>query len=205
MAISARLASVYTAMPGVVRSYTRSSQRADFTCPVRVPVPRKDGTFDEVALPVIPNVRVVFPRPRGVVFHYDLEVGEGALLVCSTYSLQEWLRTSQEGSPGDLRTHSISGAVAIVGLHTDADVMTGLVDGFLLGKDGGPPVLFGDTDIKVGSTTASKAAAREGDQVEVQIPPNTVIIAVSGGTLNPAPIVLTGTIQQGSAKVKIAD
>lgn len=55
-------------------------------------------------------------------------------------------------------------------------------------------------------------AARQTDSVEVTIPTNTVVIAVSGGsgspavgTLNPSPITLTGEITSGSDQVRIGD
>ncbi|MCP3886454.1 MAG: hypothetical protein GY700_13490 [Propionibacteriaceae bacterium] len=50
---------------------------------------------------------------------------------------------------------------------------------------------------------ATKEAARKDDTVEVTIPMNTVIVAVAGGTLNPSPITLNGSITSGSAKTKV--
>lgn len=46
-------------------------------------------------------------------------------------------------------------------------------------------------------------AARKTDPVKVTIPAGTVVVAATGATLNPTPIELTGTIQDGSALLKI--
>jgi hypothetical protein len=46
-------------------------------------------------------------------------------------------------------------------------------------------------------------AARRTDTVQVTIPTGAVIVAVSGGTVNPAPITLTGQITTGSLVLKI--
>lgn len=46
-------------------------------------------------------------------------------------------------------------------------------------------------------------AARKTDPVKVTIPSNTVVIAATGATLNPTPIELDGTIQDGSLVLKV--
>lgn len=60
-------------------------------------------------------------------------------------------------------------------------------------------------DVRVGSDSASKGAARNGDAVRVSIPAGTVVTAATGAVLNPAPILLDGTIIEGSATVKVED
>lgn len=75
------------------------------------------------------------------------------------------------------------------------------------GKDGAG---WSPTTLTLGATAAIKVganatleAARRTDGVRVTIPAGTVIVAASGGTLNPSPIVLTGDITGGSAKVQV--
>lgn len=58
-------------------------------------------------------------------------------------------------------------------------------------------------DLLLGDERAALAVARATDPVQVTIPPGVVLVATPGGPApNPAPIPLTGTIQNGSANVK---
>ncbi len=66
--------------------------------------------------------------------------------------------------------------------------------------------------LRIGSSDASKGAARKGDSVKVTIPANTFVISVTGGSgapavgvPNPAPIDVTGTVTSGSGKVSVSD
>lgn len=51
------------------------------------------------------------------------------------------------------------------------------------------------------NAAGKQPVARKTDPVRVTIPPGTVVIAAPGGTVNPTPIELDGTIQDGSSSV----
>lgn len=55
--------------------------------------------------------------------------------------------------------------------------------------------------IKLGAAAAA-AVARQGDSVQVTIPPGTVLIQAQAGVPNPTPISLTGTVTSGAPKSK---
>jgi hypothetical protein len=77
-----------------------------------------------------------------------------------------------------------------------------IITGFA-GKDG---VGFAPVRLELanGADAPAPAAARVGDQVQVTIPIGSFLIAAtSGGTLNPSPVTVTGTVTQGSSKVGI--
>jgi hypothetical protein len=66
---------------------------------------------------------------------------------------------------------------------------------------GGPG--FVPSRLFLGSDSDPAGAARNGDPVRVTIPALSVLIAASGGVLNPTPITLDGTITAGSDIVRI--
>lgn len=83
-----------------------------------------------------------------------------------------------------------------------------------LGKDGtkramatfkpdGTVVIDGDK-IELGAG-ATKAVSRNGDAVQVTIPIGTFLVGASGGVSNAVPVLVDGTIQAGSSKVKAVD
>lgn len=83
-----------------------------------------------------------------------------------------------------------------------------------LGKDGtkraravfkpdGTVVVDGDK-IELGEG-AAKAVSREGDAVRVTVPIGTFLVAATAGVTNVEPVLIDGTIQAGSSKVKAVD
>lgn len=58
---------------------------------------------------------------------------------------------------------------------------------------------------KIEINSNGEKAARKGDRVKVSIPAGSFLIAASGGVLNPAPVDVEGTIQDGSGTVYIGD
>ena len=52
---------------------------------------------------------------------------------------------------------------------------------------------------------AAKAVSREGDAVRVTVPIGTFLVAATDGVTNAVPVLIDGTIQAGSSKVKAVD
>ena len=90
---------------------------------------------------------------------------------------------------------------------TDSNTVLSPPTGDLLAesRDGNAQLDAPTSGKKVLLGAGGAAAAREGDQVKVYIPANTVVVAVSGGAavMNSAPIECDGTITAGSSKVEV--
>lgn len=67
---------------------------------------------------------------------------------------------------------------------------------------GGPG--FVPVALTIGDAGSAKEAARNGDAVKVTIPSGTFLTSADNGTLNPDPVEVDGTIEEGSGLVKIA-
>jgi hypothetical protein len=68
-------------------------------------------------MPIITDVQVLFPGTKKALIQYELNKGDGCLLVFSTQSLEKWIiGTGNEVEAGDLRRFSLTDAFCIPGL-----------------------------------------------------------------------------------------
>lgn len=119
-----RLEDVWTAIPGIVLAYDAVRQVATVQVAIRRVTPNEADEYGPEDVDSVPAVPVLWPRVAGFSYHMSLPVGSSVLLVCCARDIAAWRQTAQVSSPGDLRLHSLSHAVAIPGLVPNRDVMT---------------------------------------------------------------------------------
>lgn len=105
---------LYTALPAIVKSYNSDTQTVSV-------LPALNRKIDDVHIPwvTIPDVPVMFPSAGGGLLSFPINEGDTVLLVFSKNSIDQW--KAGDGSEVDLnsnRSHSVSDAIAIVGLYT---------------------------------------------------------------------------------------
>lgn len=110
------------ALPGVVVSYSESSQTATVRPGVHRLVPSIEDADQDVEeeLPAIPDVPVMWLVGRGIQVKATLQAGDSVLLVCTDRDISAWQRSGSPQPPDDAREHSWSSAVAIPGLVPDS-------------------------------------------------------------------------------------
>jgi hypothetical protein len=113
-AIETRLVDLHSAMPGEVVSFNPSTQMADVQPALKRKFVTSQGTRVE-ALPVIPNVPVVFPRSSNAIVYFPLQKGDSVLLIFSERSIDRWAQNGGVVDPADTRKHSLSDALCIPG------------------------------------------------------------------------------------------
>ena len=120
MAIEERLASVHTAMPARVVKYDPATQRVD----VEPCLKRENAlTGEQVALPVIPNVPLMFPRTKKAWVALPVAVGDYVELIIQERPID---RVMERGGVVDLedpRRFDLTDCVAIPGLFPDGEAM----------------------------------------------------------------------------------
>jgi hypothetical protein len=151
-AMDDRLLDVHTAVPGKVLRYDVATQTADVQ-----PLVRAGG----VALPVLPNCPVAFPRGGGFFLSFPLQVGDFVFVVFPENSIDLWrARSGAEGDPGDQRRHSPTSGVALPCLYPSARALSDAHGANLvLGKDGGTQVHIKSGQVSIGSENASDFVA----------------------------------------------
>lgn len=142
------------ALPATVQSYDASMQTVDVKPLLRDQLENEDGELDELSLPVINAVPVVFPGAGGFRLTFPIAAGDTVLLVFSDRSIDEWQDLGTETTPQDVRRHALSDAIAIPGLHSHTSVWTGAsTSGATLGKDGGPQAVFTASEIELNGSS----------------------------------------------------
>lgn len=188
--LAAQARGMWTALPGVVASYSKDSQRVQVQ-----PVPADvDGE-----LPLLAGVPVIFPGGGGAGITWPIAKGDTGLLVFCSRSIERWLAAGDTGDPQSERHHHVGDAVFIPGLRSSGGALTSVPANDLEIREptGGL--------VKVGQG-ASAFAARQGDGVSIS--PAGLwaawFTAVGAFIGTPPPgSALTGTITGGSAVVKV--
>lgn len=154
--VTQRLADVHTAMPARVEKYDAAKQVADCAPLLQAMVETEAGP-QLAALPVVPNVPVVFPGGGDFRVTFPVKPGDVVLLVFSEASLERW--QSLDGvQSGDGRRHHIADAIAIPGLHSNAKPWQGASTSALtMGHNTGPGVVMTSGEVQLGARDGQAA------------------------------------------------
>lgn len=160
--------STHTAFPGQLQNYDPVKQVADIIPLIRHPVPQPDGSYVQEELPVLPHVRVIFPRSAGFFLAFNLHDGDTVLVICCEGDIAGFT-TGRGPRVRDLTRHSLSHAVAIPGFVPHANALRRLpaLDsqiGMMMGSDAedGPRIVIradGVVEITKGSSVSVKIDA----------------------------------------------
>ena len=159
-----RLGNLHTAMPGRVESYDAAAQTCDVLPQLKRQVPDGEGGYTTEALPVLSGVPVCFPRGGSFFLSFPLAKGDFVLVVFSERATGNWRQKGEASNPGDLRMHSLAGAVAIPGVYPTSGALDD-ADGtnLVLGKDGTAAAQIGITSsgIELGRGTTDKVVTKK--------------------------------------------
>ncbi|HCD8182453.1 TPA: Gp138 family membrane-puncturing spike protein [Enterobacter roggenkampii] len=123
-AFEAQKLSIFTglrvAMPGIIQSFDPST----VTCTVQPAIygqkVGEDGSTGSEAIPILPDVPVVFPRGGGCTLTFPVKPGDECLLVFSDRCIDFWWQNGGVQEAVDPRQHDLSDAFAIVGPQSQA-------------------------------------------------------------------------------------
>jgi hypothetical protein len=110
-----RVAQIWTALPGIVRSYDAAAQTASVQPAVQDFQESEDGERTDRSCPLVTDVPVCWTGGSGQYWHPGLAAGDEVLLVFSTLDPSGWHRSGSVSKAADLRRHHISHAFAIPG------------------------------------------------------------------------------------------
>jgi len=108
------VAKMFIGLPGVIRTYDHTTQKANVQPVIRATL---KGGGRAPAFPVIPCVPVLFPSGGGFSLTWPLKPGDFVQLQFADRSIAEWLTTGQNDvTPSSNRRFALSDAVAIPSL-----------------------------------------------------------------------------------------
>lgn len=199
-AIASALGDVYTAGPGIVQSYDPETQCADILPAVKRALPTTSGDVAYEDLPIIPNVKICFPRGGAFQITWPLAKGDSVLLVCCNYAINAWRvgSNAQTVPPGDLRQHALGSAFAFPNLAIDSAATPNAQasqNAFIIH---GPMVILGDQAATSFVALADKVKA-EFDKVKATFDS---FIPGSGGASFSHPYATPGSVAASQVKAK---
>lgn len=128
--LDAQKLSIFTglrvAMPGIIQSFDPDT----VTCTVQPAIygqkVGEDGKATSEAIPILPDVPVVFPRGGGCTLTFPVKAGDECLLVFSDRCIDFWWQNGGVQEAVDPRQHDLSDAFAIVGPQSQAKKISGI-------------------------------------------------------------------------------
>jgi hypothetical protein len=115
IALDARQASMWTAVPGILTGVDLVSQTVSVRPAIMGRLQNLDGTSQDVQMPLLVDVPVCWPRSQGFALTLPLKVGDEVLVVFSCRCIDSWWQGGGEGGQAELRMHDLSDGFAIPG------------------------------------------------------------------------------------------
>ncbi len=122
LAIAHHQAKVWTSVPGIVQSFDPDMCTAVVQPAVGGIRQDAGGAPVSVALPVLHDVPVVFPRGGGCLLTFPVSQGDECLLVFSARPVDAWWQSGGVQRPANARMHDLSDGFAILGPMSRANV-----------------------------------------------------------------------------------
>ncbi|EMU6896055.1 translation initiation factor IF-2 [Serratia marcescens] len=113
-------------MPGIIQSFDAGAVTATIQPAVKASVRQSDGALSSVALPLLVDVPVVFPRGGGVTLTFPVAAGDECLVVVADRCIDYWWQNGGVQEPVDQRQHHLADAFAMVGPQSQAKKISGI-------------------------------------------------------------------------------
>lgn len=131
--IDSRISQLNTSMPGLIVSYDPATALAVVQPALKIKF-RASGEI--VALPIIENVPVLWPRGNSSVIEMDLEKDDPVTLIFSQRSIDLWLTSGGLTDPKDPRKHHLSDAFCFPGGYPKSKPQSAVKNKITMKKDG---------------------------------------------------------------------
>lgn len=123
--IRSALVDTHTALPGSIVSFDAGNQTATVRLGIARIARSLDGTETEERIPDLPDVPVEFLGGGGFHVTYPVTAGDECLVFFLERDGSAWLAAGGVQAPNTLRIHDYSDAVALVGLSSEGNRITG--------------------------------------------------------------------------------
>lgn len=203
------LKDLHTALPGIIESFDSTTQLATVQPAVRRIFKTVDENIEMVIptdLPKLINVPVVFPKGGGFSLTFPISKGDECLLIFCERDISSWYEKGGVQTPNKKRFHSLSDAVAHVGISSKINPISNFNNSAMelrnsdrstrieLGDSGTIDIHADTVNVNANTTnlgTGGDEIARKGDTVQVEV--------TSGSSAG----VYDGTITSGGSNTSI--
>ena len=108
-----KMEGIHTLIPGRIEEYKGHGRKEAKVKPM-VKIKNKRG--EDLTIPPIDNVPVMFPSAASAEFRFPLKKGDGCLILFSEVSIGNYLNNTVESNPEDKSRFSLTDAICIPGL-----------------------------------------------------------------------------------------
>jgi hypothetical protein len=110
--------SVWTALPGIVKSFDASKGTCEVQPAIKAQVTAKDGTKSWVAMPLCVDVPVQFMGGGAFVFTFPVNTGDEGLIIFASRCIDAWWQSGGVQQQAELRMHDLSDGMLIPGFRS---------------------------------------------------------------------------------------
>ncbi|WCM21353.1 hypothetical protein NDK50_07870 [Paraburkholderia bryophila] len=120
LALEGHQARVWTALPGVIESFSPGAITCVVQPSIKAQVSAANGSTQWVALPLLLDCPVVFPRGGGCTLTFPVAKGDECLVVFSSRCIDAWWTAGGVQVQSEFRMHDLSDGFAIPGPFSQA-------------------------------------------------------------------------------------
>jgi DNA-binding transcriptional regulator of glucitol operon len=159
-ALNARLASVWTTMPGIVQSFDPVKQTAEVKPAIRAVQFDQDGNSTPVELPLLVDCPVIFPSGGGFTLTFPVALGNECVIFFGARCIDAWWQSGGVQNQAAMRMHDLSDGFVLVGVSSVPNVIANISTTAtqLRSADGQTYVEVGPSEIKVVAQTVNVQA-----------------------------------------------
>ncbi|CDL85421.1 phage baseplate assembly protein V [Xenorhabdus szentirmaii] len=117
---------LYVSVPCIIQSFNADAVTVTAQPAIRWSVTNSEGKTESVALPLLVDVPVIFPRGGGVTLTFPIKVGDECLVIFADRCIDYWWQNGGVQEPVDPRQHNLSDGFAIVGPQSQARKIGGI-------------------------------------------------------------------------------
>ncbi len=114
LALENAQAQVWTALPGVVTAVDLDKQTVSVQPSIQGSVSNPDGSVQNVNMPLLVDVPIVWPRAGGFALTFPVAAGNEVLVVFASRCIDSWWQSGGVGAPAEARMHDLSDGFAIL-------------------------------------------------------------------------------------------
>jgi hypothetical protein len=114
-AIQGNQAGLWTAMPGIIRTYEASKQTASVEVSIKMQIQEPDGAWRWEAIKPLVDCPILFPSGGGYTLTFPVLPGDECLVVFASRCIDSWWQSGGVQIQADLRLHDLSDGFVLPG------------------------------------------------------------------------------------------
>lgn len=198
-AIQGHQAGVWTALPGIIKSYDAAKMTVEVNVSIKMQFQLPDGSWEDVAIKPLVDCPILFPGGGGFTLTFPVEPGDECLVMFSSRCIDSWWQSGGVQVQADFRMHDLSDGFAFIGPRSQPRVLSpaGSTSGVELRNDARTAYVRIDDADSVTVVTPANLTASVGGTASVSAP----TINLTGNVNVVGNLVVTGTLTNNAKNV----